>query len=88
MDKNTPQPLHSNIAPEWETLRLKAFVIYTKVKEQLGKWKTRKDNTFTKVVPNKIEIKHLESIAVSLVKEDPYNKRENYLWDAVVQFIA
>ena len=60
MDKNTQQPLHSNIAPEWETLRQKAFVIYTNVKEQLGNWKTSKDNTFTKVVPNKTEIKHLE----------------------------
>ena len=73
--------MHSNIAPEWETLRQKAFVIYTNVKEELGNWKTRKDNTFTKVVPNKTEIKHLERIAVSLVKEDPTNKLENYLWE-------
>ena len=81
MDENTQQPLHSNIAPEWENLRQKAFVIYTNVKEELGNWKTRKDNTFTKVVPNKTEIKHLERIAVSLVKEDPANKPENYLWE-------
>ena len=79
--ENTQQPLHSNIAPEWETLRQKAFVIYTNVKEELGNWKTRKDNTFTKVVPNKTEIKHLERIAVSLVKEDPANKPGNYLWE-------
>ena len=72
-DENTQQPLHSNIAPEWENLRQKAFVIYTNVKEELGNWKTRKDNTFTKVAPNKTEIKHLERIAVSLVKEDPAN---------------
>ena len=47
--------LSSHIAqrPEWETLRQKAFVIYTNVKEELGNWKTRKDNTFTKVVPKK-----------------------------------
>ena len=51
-DGNTQQPLHSNIAQEWETLRQKAFVIYTNVKEELDNWKTRKDNTFTKVVPN------------------------------------
>ena len=51
--ENTQQPLHSNIAPEWETLRQKAFVIYTNVKEELGNGKTRKDNTFTKVVQNK-----------------------------------
>ena len=50
--ENTQQPLHSNIAPEWETLRQKTFVIYTNVREKLGNWKTRKDNTFTKVVPN------------------------------------
>ena len=80
-DENTQQPLHSNIAPEWENLRQKAFVIYTNIKEELGNWKTRKDNTFTKVVPNKTEIKHLERIAVSLVKEDPANKPENYLWE-------
>ena len=80
-DENTQQPLHSNIAPEWENLRQKAFVIYTNVKEELGNWKTRKDNTFTKVVPNKTEIKHLERIAVSLIKEDPANKPENYLWE-------
>ena len=80
-DENTQQPLHSNIAPEWENLRQKAFVIYTNVKEELGNWKTRKDNTFTKVVPNKTEIKHLEIIAVSLVKEDPANNPENYLWE-------
>ena len=79
--ENTQQPLHSNIAPEWENLRQKAFVIYTNVKEELGNWKTRKDNTFTKVVSNKTEIKHLERIAVSLVKEDPANKPENYLWE-------
>ena len=42
MVENTQQPLHSNIAPEWETLRQKAFVIYTNVKEELGNWKTRK----------------------------------------------
>ena len=77
--ENTQQPLHSNTATEWETLRQKAFVIYTNVKEELGSWKTRKDNTFTKVVSNKTEIKHLERIAVSLVKEDPANKPENYL---------
>ena len=80
-DKNTQQPLHSNIAPEWENLRQKAFVIYTNVKEELGNWKTRKDNTFTKVVQNKTEIKHLERIAASLVKEDPASKPENYLWE-------
>ena len=80
-DENTQQPLHSNIAPEWENLRQKAFVIYTNVKEELGNWKIRKDNTFTKVVPNKTEIKHLERIAVSLVKEDPANKPENHLWE-------
>ena len=40
--ENIQQPLHSNIAPEWETLRQKAFVIYTNVKEELGNWKTRK----------------------------------------------
>ena len=79
--ENTQQPLHSNIAPEWETLRQKAFVIYTNVKEELGNWKTRKDNTFTEVVPNKTEIKHLERITVSLVKEDPTNKPENYSWE-------
>ena len=33
------------------------------------------------MVPNKTEIKHLERIAVSLVKEDPANKPENYLWE-------
>ena len=33
------------------------------------------------MVPNKTEIKHLERIAVSLVKEDPANKLENYLWE-------
>ena len=33
------------------------------------------------MVPNQTEIKHLESIAVSLVKEDPANKSENYLWE-------
>ena len=60
--------------------RQKAFVIYTNVKEELGNWKTRKDNRFTKLVPNKTEIKHLESIVVSLVKEDPAYKLENYLW--------
>ena len=32
-DENTQQPLHSNIAPEWENLRQKAFVIYTNVKK-------------------------------------------------------
>ena len=79
-DENTQQPLHSNIAPEWENLRQKAFVIYTNVKEELGNWKTRKDNTFTKMVPNKTEIKNLERTAASLVKEDPANKPENYLW--------
>ena len=42
--ENTRQPWHSNIAPEWETLRQKAFVIYTNVKEELGNWKRRKDN--------------------------------------------
>ena len=79
--ENTQQPLHSNIAPEWETLRQKAFVIYTNVKEELGNWKIRKYNTSNKVVPNKTEIKHLERIAVSLVKEDTANKSENYLWE-------
>ena len=33
------------------------------------------------MVPNKTEIKHLEIIAVSLVKEDPANNPENYLWE-------
>ena len=80
-DENTQQPLHSNIAPEWENLRQKAFVIYTNVKEELGNWKARKDNTFTKVVTNKTEVKHLERTAVSLVKENPANKPENYLWE-------
>ena len=87
-DENTQQPLHSNIAPEWENLRQKAFVIYTNVKEELGNWKTRKDNTFTKVVPNKTEIKHLERIAVPLVKEDPTNKPDTTFGNAIVQFIA
>ena len=75
--ENTQQPLHNNIVLEWETLRQKAFVIYTNVKEELGNWKTRKNNTFT----NKTELKHLERIAVSLVKEDPASKPENYLWE-------
>ena len=52
-DENTQQPLHNNIAQEWETLRQKASVVYANVKEEPGNWKTRKDNTFTKVVPNK-----------------------------------
>ena len=51
--ENTQQPLNGNIAPEWETLRQKAFVIYTNVKEELGNWKTRKDNAFTKVAQTK-----------------------------------
>ena len=87
--ENTQQPLHSNIAPEWETLRQKGFVIYTNVKEELGNWKTRKDNTFAKVVPNKTEIKHLERIAVSLLsEEDPANKPETTCGNTIVQFIA
>ena len=52
-----------------------------KCKKELGNWKTRRDNTFTKVVPNKTEIKHLERIAASLVKENPVKKPENYLWE-------
>ena len=70
-EENTQQPLHSNIAPEWETLRQKAFVICTNVKEELAKSKTRKYNTFTTVVPSKTEIKHLEIIAVFLSQRRP-----------------
>ena len=33
------------------------------------------------MVPNKTEIKYLERIAVLLVKEDPADKPENYLWE-------
>ena len=32
--ENTQQPLHSNVTPEWETFRQKAFVIYTNVKRR------------------------------------------------------
>ena len=52
-----------------------------KCKRRARQLENKKRNTFTKVVPNKTEIKHLERIAVSLVKEDPANKQENYLWE-------
>ena len=79
-EENTQQPLHSNIAPEWETLRQNICHLH-KCKRRARQLENKKDNTITKVVPSKAEIKHLESIAISLVKEDPDNKLKNYLWE-------